>query len=274
MLLQPNPSDKHTTLPDTPIAEAFRARAVAAIKSYLGARGATSSERANFLQTPERAAAGWAEVYDVLLTDDTLSQEQIEEILESIEEYSFNIPLLSKALIMDRVEEVLSTAFPMEETSDPGIVTQGPILVRSLCPHHLLPVEYEAFVAYQPEPSKDSMLGLSKLARVAQLLAARPVLQEQFAADIADALHYTSFSPRSELPQIESRGAAAHVIGRHHCMSCRGAMSDALTLTTALRGTFQSPNIKSEFYQAIRSINASSLHVEEGANYSEEDDEE
>ena len=237
----------------------------------------TESEVANFNDTPIRAAKAWIEFYGL---DPSLSPEEFNESLkEFIDPYIEN--MRPKATTLENVRGILETGFPLESRShDGGIITQGPVNVDGVCPHHMLPVHYEVFVSYQP--AQDGMvLGLSKLARLATELCSRPVLQEQATADIADALYWTqpisaskrvaddpeTNEPRyvhttheSPMPQIESGGSAVQLIGHHMCMCGRGVTSDALTLTTALRGAYYTmPELKNEFYQAIMSIRNSDL---------------
>jgi GTP cyclohydrolase I len=156
--------------------------------------------------------------------------------------------------------EILSTSFPKEESSSnsPGMVCQGPIRVHSMCPHHLMLVEYEVFAAYIPA-SNGNILGLSKIARLVTTLAKRPVLQEQLACDIADVLCTVLGSESQRFKGIESQGSAVLLVGRHSCMSCRGVESDALTSTTEIRGLFHNPEMELKFYQSVNRLNESLL---------------
>jgi GTP cyclohydrolase I len=96
-----------------------------------------------------------------------------------------------------------------------------------VCPHHLLPVIYRISVAYIP---RDKVLGISKLSRIAVLLARRPVLQEDLTHQLATIL----------FDQLESRGAAAYIEGLHMCMAARGAgKHEARVVTSAVRGVFR-----------------------------------
>lgn len=157
-------------------------------------------------------------------------------------------------------EEVISRDFPLEDnnaTGSAGLITQGPIDMYSLCPHHLLTVEYTAYVSYIPKKG-GKVLGLSKLSRISQELAKRPVLQEQLASDIADVLHYDK-KKKTGFPSIDSEGSAVNLVGRHLCMACRGVMSNALTGVTELRGVFWKENMENKFYKAIERNERSKL---------------
>lgn len=232
-------NEKHTLSPfeaanltPEPIAEA--------IQKLLNDPHTTEADKANFADTPIRAAKAWNDL-----------GQRVADSLRNLEASGLLTP---KSAIYALVKSILATGFPMD-SSDTGLVTQGPILVDSLCPHHLLPVTYEAFVSYRPI-ANGHVLGLSKLARLALALAARPVLQEQLTADIADVLFYDTVADvsRTALPQILSGGSAAHLIGKHSCMSCRGVKSNALTVTTAVRGCFHKESFRNEFYSAMTSI--------------------
>lgn len=166
----------------------------------------------------------------------------------------------SRAEITKELHSILETGFPKEKHDVgyvAGLITQGPIKIYSLCPHHLLQVEYAAYLSYLP--SEDGLvLGLSKLARIAKALGKRPVLQEQLASDIADVLHHTS-TREDGFPGIVTRGSAVLLTGKHSCMSCRGVQSDALTSVTELRGGYWDTDMEQKFYQAISAIGAAGL---------------
>lgn len=238
------------------------------IHLYGDAKSLSESERANFAETLPRAFKAWKETLDLeSLTDDEFT-EVLEERVEAL-----TMLVTPKANVLPAMEEILGTGFPLEkDTQDCGIIAQGPIEAEGLCPHHLLPVAYEVYVAYKPVRG-GTVLGLSKLARTARLLAARPVLQEQVAEDIADAFFYHGDNDRPDLPQIESDGAAVQVIGSHSCMSCRGVMSNANTLSTVIRGAFRIESLKAEFYQAVQAL-ANSLHLSTSLETDEDDEDE
>lgn len=159
----------------------------------------------------------------------------------------------SRTEIDTELRHILRTGFPTESHDKdykPGIITQGPIHVYSLCPHHLLPVEYDCHVSYVPEQN-GMVLGLSKLARIVKTLSRRPVLQEQLASDIADAL---CWNEGQLMPGIRTMGSAVSLVGKHSCMSCRGIESEAMTSVTELRNVFWQPDMELKFYKAIEQI--------------------
>lgn len=226
------------------------------IEFYTGGTILSESEEANFSETLPRAVAAWNEVFAL----DNVDSEDFRGIITD-ECQNFQEVVTPRAKVMPALKDILETGFPLEVAEsfrDAGIITQGPIDAIGFCPHHLLQVNYEIYVAYKPIQG-GMVLGLSKLARTARLLASRPVLQEQVSSDIADALYFDDRSPADHLMQIRSMGAAVQVIGSHGCMCCRGVRSDALTLTTTLRGQFQTSSLKEEFYQAIESIRQTSV---------------
>ena len=138
-----------------------------------------------------------------------------------------------------QVQQILSTSFPSQGAEN--MVIAKDIVCFSMCPHHLLPVEYHVCVGYIPE--KDgSVLGISKLARLVNVLAKRPALQETFTQDICDALD-----------SVGSMGSIALVEGQHMCMRMRGAKAHSTTVTTtSVSGYFkESDTTKQEFLSNV-----------------------
>lgn len=131
-----------------------------------------------------------------------------------------------------QVEEILSTAFT--SNMDEMIVVKD-IQVFSMCPHHFLPVEYNIAIAYIPD---GYILGISKLSRLVEVLAKRPVVQEQLTEEIT-----------KYLMTIKAKGAAARVEGQHFCMRMRGVKKpDAIVITTSVTGAFRDdPSTRGEF---------------------------
>jgi len=156
----------------------------------------------NFVETPERIARMYDEIFAGLL----------EPNLEELENH-------------------LTKTFPC--TYDQMIVEKG-IEAWSTCPHHFVPVKYQVDFAYMP---KDQVLGVSKPVRVVQILAKRPVLQEQLTQDIVDYLERV----------LEPKGVIVKVSGMHHCMITRGVKAQAEIITSALTGVFENPSVKAEF---------------------------
>jgi GTP cyclohydrolase I len=153
--------------------------------------------------------------------------------------------------------EILSTGFPLTDvTANIGMQTHGPIHLYSFCPHHLLAVKYSAYIAYIPRA--DHILGLSKITRLAQALASRPVLQEQLSEDIADVLFYQeSTNPNIHyLPAIETKGSAVLLTGHHSCISCRGVKSENLVTQSSLRGAFWELDMEQKFHAMITATRA------------------
>lgn len=109
-----------------------------------------------------------------------------------------------------------------------------------ICPHHLLPVIYRISVAYIP---RTKVLGISKLSRLAKLMARAPVLQEDLTHDIARILH----------EDLDSTGAAAYIEGLHMCMASRGVTShETRVVTSAVRGAFlESQATREEFLKLV-----------------------
>lgn len=96
----------------------------------------------------------------------------------------------------------------------------------SLCPHHMLPVNFEVSLAYIPN---GSVLGLSKLARLLDECNSGPLLQERFTKLAVDKIDEIC-------PGI--KGAACIISGIHSCLSMRGVKSSADFVTYKLTGVF------------------------------------
>ncbi len=95
---------------------------------------------------------------------------------------------------------------------------------NSMCEHHLMPFEGKAHVAYIPG---GHVLGLSKLARLVDVFALRPQVQERLTSQIADVL----------AKRLHVQGCAVVLEAVHTCMTCRGVKkSGSVMVTSALRG--------------------------------------
>ncbi|MEN6351537.1 MAG: GTP cyclohydrolase I FolE [Syntrophomonas sp.] len=115
------------------------------------------------------------------------------------------------------------------------------IPLYSMCEHHLLPFYGRAHVAYIPKGGK--VVGISKLARVAEAFATRPQLQERLTSQIADCINDT----------LNPFGTAVVIEAEHMCMTMRGIHKPgALTVTSAVRGTFETrPQTRAEVFSLI-----------------------
>jgi GTP cyclohydrolase I len=108
-----------------------------------------------------------------------------------------------------------------------------------VCPHHLLPVIYRISMAYIPT---DKVLGLSKLSRLARLIARGPRLQEDLTHELADILH----------EQLASQGSAVYIEGLHMCMAARGVGAhEARLVTSGVRGVFLELATRDEFIKLV-----------------------
>ena len=160
----------------------------------------------NFLETAARAAKGFHElVHD---------QKQVTPAIEA---------LLAKTFPAKYTEMVISkhnTAF-------------------GVCPHHLLPVIYRISMAYIPT---EKVLGLSKLSRLARLIARGPRLQEDLTHELADILH----------TDLQSQGSAVYIEGLHMCMAARGVGAhEARLVTSGVRGVFLELATREEFIKLV-----------------------
>lgn len=127
------------------------------------------------------------------------------------------------------------TTFPNDEGYDELVLARA-IPFRTVCEHHLLPFSGLAHVAYLPG---ERLLGLSKLARVVEFVAARPQTQERLTRLLADYL----------AEQLSARWAGVVLEAEHTCMTLRGVRAQGTkTVTTALAGPLRDdPQRRAEF---------------------------
>ncbi|WP_222850213.1 GTP cyclohydrolase I FolE [Allosaccharopolyspora coralli] len=181
-------------------------RAQAAIRELLLAAG-EDPDREGLVETPERVARAYQELFAGLYTDP---------------------------------DEVLDRTF---DESHEELVLVRDIPMYSSCEHHLLPFHGMAHVGYIPN-DQGRVTGLSKLARLVDLYAKRPQVQERLTSQIADAL----------ARKLEPRGVIVVVEAEHLCMGMRGVRKAGSTTTTsAVRGIFRSSaSSRSEALSLIR----------------------
>ena len=109
----------------------------------------------------------------------------------------------------------------------------------SICEHHLLPFTGVAHIAYLPT---DRVIGLGRLPKLVEILSARPQLQENLTAQIADALEQG----------LGTKGVVVVLEARHHCVASRGARQpEANTVTMATRGEYSEAANRSEVMALI-----------------------
>jgi GTP cyclohydrolase IA len=186
--------------------ELDRPRVEAAIRELLIAVG-ENPDRPGLRETPARVARAYAEVFAGLYTDpDTV---------------------LDKTFDEDHRELVLVRDIPMS----------------SFCEHHLLPFSGVAHVGYIPS-GNGRVTGLSKIARLVDLYARRPQVQERLTAQVADAL----------VRKLDPEGVIVVVDAEHLCMGMRGIRKPgSRTTTSAVRGVFRSsPSSRAEAMSLIR----------------------
>jgi GTP cyclohydrolase I len=134
------------------------------------------------------------------------------------------------------VEDLLKKWFPTD--NDEMVVTR--LKSFSLCPHHLLPVEYDMVFGYIP---KDRAIGLSKVVRVCELLAKKPILQENLTTEITSLF----------MKYLKPKGCAVTLTGRHSCMRIRGIHAEnSEVVTSDLQGEFRDGEVRAEFFQLAR----------------------
>jgi GTP cyclohydrolase IA len=167
-------------------------RIEAAVREILEAVG-EDPDRDGLLDTPARVARMYAEIF---------------------------------AGLHDTPDRHLKTTFEAEHDE---MVMVRDIPIYSACEHHLIPFIGKAHIAYIPG-TDGRITGLSKLARLADVYARRPQVQERLTVQIADAL----------VRVLEPRGALVVIEAEHLCMSMRGVRKPgSSTVTSAVRGLFK-----------------------------------
>ena len=178
---------------DTPVFD--QERAEAAVRELLLAIG-EDPERQGLKETPARVARAYREMFAGLYTDP---------------------------------DAVLETTFD-EQHDELVLVKQIPMY--STCEHHLVSFHGVAHVGYIPGID-GRVTGLSKLARVVDLYAKRPQVQERLTGQIADAV----------MRKLKPRGVIVVLEAEHLCMAMRGVRKPGATTTTsAVRGVFKNNN--------------------------------
>ncbi|MFD7747037.1 GTP cyclohydrolase I FolE [Streptomyces sp. NPDC059698] len=135
-------------------------------------------------------------------------------------------------------EDVLTTTFDLGHDE---MVLVKDIEIMSLCEHHLLPFHGVAHVGYIPAET-GKITGLSKLARLVDVFARRPQVQERLTTQVADSL----------MRILEARGAIVVIEAEHMCMSVRGIRKPgAKTTTSAVRGQLRDASTRAEAMSLI-----------------------
>jgi GTP cyclohydrolase I len=134
------------------------------------------------------------------------------------------------------IDALIAKTFPAKYTE---MVISKHNTAFGVCPHHLLPVIYRISLAYIPT---QKVLGLSKLSRLARLVARGPRLQEDLTHELADILH----------EQLSSQGSAVYIEGLHMCMAARGVGAhEARLVTSGVRGVFLELATREEFLKLV-----------------------
>lgn len=138
------------------------------------------------------------------------------------------------------IAEMFNTCFEDVETGD--LVVESNIPIHSFCEHHIMLI-YDVSVAIGYIP-KGRVIGLSKLARIADMVGKRLQLQERIGSDIADILQIV----------LDTEDIIVVIEGKHGCMTARGIKArEAVTRTATLRGKFKDDSdLRSEFYSLIK----------------------
>ena len=161
---------------------------------------------------------------------------QREGLIKTPERIAKAMQYLTQGYQLDPVE-ILNSARFNEDVSEMVIVRD--IELYSMCEHHMLPFFGKAHIAYIPN---GWITGLSKLARVVDVISRRLQVQERLTTQIVDAIK-TSLDPL---------GVAVVIEAQHLCMMMRGVQKqNSLTTTSAFSGEFEHAATRSEFMRLI-----------------------
>ncbi|GEA84551.1 MAG: GTP cyclohydrolase I FolE [Cellulomonas sp.] len=193
------------TEPTGPVGEYDQPRAEAAIRELLIAVG-EDPDREGLQDTPARVARAYREIF---------------------------------AGLRMTPKDVLTTTFNLGHDE---MVLVKDIEVYSTCEHHLVPFHGVAHVGYIPG-ADGRITGLSKLARLVDVFARRPQVQERLTTQIADAL----------VAELEPRGVIVVIECEHLCMSMRGVRKPgSRTVTSAVRGQMRTAATRAEAMSLIQ----------------------
>lgn len=171
--------------------------------------GKDDPDRAGLADTPNRVVVAWQEIFSGYRWDE------------------------------HRVRKLLVRSQFPEPGADQMVVVR-PIRFFATCEHHLLSFDGTAAVGYVP--NGQTVLGLSKLARLVPIFSRRLTTQERICREVTDAL----------MDAVSGiKGAGCVVKAKHLCMGCRGAAQpDAETVTSSLKGAlYDKPEARAEFLQ-------------------------
>ncbi|MEU7023232.1 GTP cyclohydrolase I FolE [Streptomyces sp. NPDC046203] len=140
--------------------------------------------------------------------------------------------------LWQKPEDVLTTTFDLGHDE---MVLVKDIELTSQCEHHLLPFHGVAHIGYIPAES-GKITGLSKLARLVDVFARRPQVQERLTTQVADSL----------MEILEARGVIVVIEAEHMCMTLRGVRKPgAKTTTSAVRGQLRDATTRAEAMSLI-----------------------
>ena len=175
-----------------------------AVREILAAIG-EDPDRDGLLETPKRVARAYAEMFAGLHQD---------------------------------AGHVLSTSFDLDHQE---LVLVKDIPFYSMCEHHLVPFHGTAHIGYIPS-AEGRVTGLSKLARLVEVYARRPQVQERLTTEIVDAM----------MEHLKPKGAIVVIECEHLCMSMRGVRKPgAKTVTSAVRGQIRETATRAEAMSLI-----------------------
>lgn len=171
------------------------------------------------------------EIFGLDLTDDSLAETP---------------KRISKVLVFEKLKGLDYANFPKMTTVEnkfyDGMVSVNDMQLKSMCEHHWESIFGRVAISYIPSRG-GKVLGLSKLSRLSNFFAARPIVQERYTAQVFEAMKFI----------LGTEDVAVHVRGVHMCMYARGVEEACSNTTTTLLGGLYKSDVscRAEFLDGI-----------------------
>ena len=202
--------------------EEQKSRIEACVKEFLSI--VDDPERPSLVETPKRVVKYWTELLEGQLYTNKEIADMYNKCFDLDEDDVENVPV--------------NDAFGVGQ----DLVIETNIPIFSHCEHHLA-LMYDMYVTIAYIPRK-TVIGLSKMGRIAEMVGKRLQLQEKIGEDINEIMRDI----------LDTDDVAVIIEGKHGCMTARGVKArEAITRTACLKGRFQTnPALRSELYSLIK----------------------